>query len=136
MVDWKGMCLDKMENTKVKNVLKLVHGWQNDGQQRDLFYGNNEEHRCSAGRGKWDSWLYYIKCKSPRMNKAHNDRRVTLHTAHKKLKTAGIIYDAFTQILGYLRKGGSKPIYRSRFKSKMDTVVRESWVEQELIGWD
>ena len=33
MVDWSGMkmCLGKMEDTKVTNVLKLVHGWQNDG---------------------------------------------------------------------------------------------------------
>ena len=32
MVDWPGMKmrLDKMEDTKVTNVLKLVHGWQND----------------------------------------------------------------------------------------------------------
>ena len=34
MVNWKGigMCLDKMEDTKVINVLKLVNRWQNDGQ--------------------------------------------------------------------------------------------------------
>ena len=36
MVDCPGMgiYLDKMEDTKVTNVLKLVYGWQNDGQQK------------------------------------------------------------------------------------------------------
>ena len=34
MVDWTGMkaCMGKLKETEATNVLKLVHGWQNDGQ--------------------------------------------------------------------------------------------------------
>jgi hypothetical protein len=70
------------------------------------------------------------------MDKAARARREIFHKAHMKLKTAGIIYDAFVIILGYLRKGGSKPMLSSRFNSQIDILVREAWDEQELIGWD
>ena len=45
------------------NVLKLVHGWHNDGQQKDLFYDNNEDNICQAGCGERESRLHYIQCK-------------------------------------------------------------------------
>ena len=41
-IDWKAMesCMKKMAEKsgfKVTNTLKLVHGWQNDGQQKEFF---------------------------------------------------------------------------------------------------
>ena len=41
-IDWQAMdtCMYKMANksgSMVTNVLKLVHGWQNDGQQKELL---------------------------------------------------------------------------------------------------
>ena len=41
-IDWKVVetCMTNMANKSgslVTNTLKLVHGWQNDGQQKDLF---------------------------------------------------------------------------------------------------
>ena len=42
-IDWDaiGTCMKKMASKsgmRVINALKLVHGWQNDGQQKELFY--------------------------------------------------------------------------------------------------
>ena len=76
------MCMGKMEDTKVTNVLKLVHGWQNDGQQKDLFYENNEENMCPASCGECDSRLHHIQCKAPNMDKANNDRCKLTRVVH------------------------------------------------------
>jgi hypothetical protein len=70
------------------------------------------------------------------MDKENNERRGIFHKAHKKLKTAGIVYDSFGKILGFLRRGGSKPTFRSRFTSRIDTIFREAWEEKEMIGWE
>ena len=50
MLDWKemGAFLGKMPETMVTNTLKLVHGWQNDSHQKDLFYENNADNMCPA----------------------------------------------------------------------------------------
>ena len=56
--------------------------------------------------------------------------------AHKKLKTASIIYASFTTILGYLRTGGCKPSFHSKFTSTLVKAVQQAWEEQERIGWD
>ena len=31
---------------------------------------------------------------------------------------------------------GSKPMFRSRFTSQIDTIVKEAWEEQEMIEWE
>ena len=54
MIEWKAMgsSLRKMKDTEVINVIKMVHGWQHDEYQKDLFYGNNEEFECPAECGQ------------------------------------------------------------------------------------
>ena len=53
-VDWEAMgsVLRKMKDTVAKNVIKMVHGWQHDGHQKDLFYDNDEEFSNPAGCGQ------------------------------------------------------------------------------------
>ena len=70
------------------------------------------------------------------MDEANNNRRGTFHKVHTKLKTAGIIYDSFIEILMYLRKGGIQPQFRPSFISRMDTISKDARAEQELISWD
>ena len=53
-IDWQAVeaCMRKMakqSGSMVTNTLKLAHGWQNDGQQKDLFYEDSEEVLCPAG---------------------------------------------------------------------------------------
>ena len=45
-IDWTsiGTCVNKTAPQRVTNVLKMVHVWQHDGQQMDLFYENKEGH--------------------------------------------------------------------------------------------
>ena len=66
MIEWKGMetRLDKMKDTEVTNVLKMVHGWQNDGYQKDLFDELNENHLCPAGCGEEEGQLDFVKYKA------------------------------------------------------------------------
>ena len=67
-IDWEaiGASMKKLAATsamRVTNVLKLVHGWQNDGQQKELFYEDCEEEVvCPTGCGKWASRMYFIQC--------------------------------------------------------------------------
>ena len=43
-IDWEAMgsALRKMKDTEATNVIKMVHGWQYDGHQKDLFYDIDE----------------------------------------------------------------------------------------------
>ena len=38
-IDWDsiGSCMSKMSPQRVINALKIVYGWQNDGQEKDFF---------------------------------------------------------------------------------------------------
>ena len=47
-----GCCMKKMSQQRVTNLLKMVHGWENNGQKKDLFYENNEDYWCPAGCGQ------------------------------------------------------------------------------------
>ena len=59
-IDWKALevCMNKMakkSGSMVTNTLKLVHGWQNDGQQKELFYENGDDTMCPAGCRKYET---------------------------------------------------------------------------------
>ena len=36
-----GLCMTKMTPQRVTNVVKMVHGWQHDGNQKYLFDGES-----------------------------------------------------------------------------------------------
>lgn len=61
-MDWDTIffCMSKISPTRVTNVLKLVHDYQNDGYQKYLFYGISEECKCPIGYGKLESRLYFF----------------------------------------------------------------------------
>ena len=64
-IDWEaiGASMKTLAATsamRVTNLLKLVHGWQNDGQQKALFYEDCEEAMCPAGCEKWESRMMQI----------------------------------------------------------------------------
>ena len=61
--------MEKIILKQVTNLLKMVHGWQNNGQQKDLFYENNEDSWCMAGCGQTGKTLYFVRCMAPRMRK-------------------------------------------------------------------
>ena len=52
--------LDEIMDINVTNVLRLVHGWQNDGQQKYLFYESNEDNMCLADCGEMESKFHCI----------------------------------------------------------------------------
>ena len=76
MIDWAGMeaTLKKMKDTEVTNVLKMAHGWQHDGDQKDLFDENGETHDCPAGCGDREGRLHFVTCKSMALQLGHNQR--------------------------------------------------------------
>ena len=58
------------------------------------------------------------------------------YIVHKKLKTVTVILYALQRIIQAL-KGNVKPAeIQGDFKSDLDTLLGEVWVEQEAIGWD
>ena len=67
-IDWKAVegCMKKLaraSGSKVTNTLKLVHGWQNDGQQKELFYEDSDDTLCPAGCGEIESRMYLFSAK-------------------------------------------------------------------------
>ena len=98
-----------MKDTEVTNVIMMVHGWQHDGHQKDLFYDHEEEYKCPAGCGEKEGRMHYVQCKAQAMKECYMKRKLTFLQMHKKLKTAGSIADAFSSILKDLRNGGDEP---------------------------
>ena len=86
--------MEKSPEVRVTNILKMVHGWQNDGQQKDSFYEGNEDKVCPAGCGEREEQLHYIVRKSSSMTRAHIQRRDEFRAVHKKLKTETVIQHA------------------------------------------
>ena len=111
MVDWKGMesTLKKMNDTEVTNVLKMAHGWQHDGYQKYLFAEDGETYECPAGCGEMECRLHFVICKAVAVKLGHKQKLEKFKEVHKRLKTAGVIYQAFLGILQHLREGGDPP---------------------------
>ena len=126
----------KMKATKVTNVLKMVHGWQNDGYQKDLFYEDNQDNMCLAGCGAVEGRLHFVHCTAGQMKAGQRVCLGKFHKVHKKLKMAGIIYNSLLSILLYFKDGGEPPRFLQQYESSMDTMVEKAWKEQKLIGWD
>ena len=72
-IDWAAMgtCLKRMSVQRVTNVLKFVHGWQHDGQQKELLYEDCVGSECPAGCGMTESRMYFIKYKDHRQHESH-----------------------------------------------------------------
>lgn len=59
----------------VTSTLKLVHGWQNDGQQKELFYEDGEDILCPAGCGQPESKTNFIRYTARHLQAGHIKRR-------------------------------------------------------------
>ena len=115
----------------MKNALKLVHGWQNDGQQKELFYEDCVEVVCLAGCGKSESRMNFIQCTARHLQAGHIKRREEFRQVHKKLRTAKVIYEGFMRIFSALRCGDSPPSRVTHFESELDDKVQRAWKETE-----
>jgi len=140
-IDWKALetCMKKMARNSgslVTNELKLVHGWQNDGQQKELFYEDSEETFCSAGCGNTESRMHFIQCTARNLQAGYIKRREEFKRVHCKLKTARVIFEVFMIICISLRCGDAQPSRVTHFDSDLDKVVQKAWEEQWEIGWD
>lgn len=94
-IDWRDMdsCMQKIakqSGSMVTNVLKLVHGWQNDGQQKDFFYEDSDETLRPVGCGKLESRIHLIQCTAKHMLSGHIKWRAEFKQAHSKLRTENL----------------------------------------------
>ena len=66
MIAWDemGEYMNSLSDHRVTNVVKFVHNWQNDGQQKLNFYGVEEETQCPAKCGEQETNLHFIACQS------------------------------------------------------------------------
>ena len=113
-IDWEsmGLCLGKMKDTKVTNVLKMAHGWQHDGYQKGLFFGAGDHCVCPAGCGIPEDRFHYISRPAPMMDKCHKKKKKEFKAAHTKIRTSKVIYDAIMCIFSSLRYGNPPPPLR------------------------
>ena len=128
--------LARKSGSKVTNTLKLVHGWQNDGQQKELFYEDSDETLCPAGCGEAESRMHFIQCQAPHLHASHIKRREEFRRVHGKLKTEKVIYERFMRIFISLRMGDAPPSPATHYDSALDMMVQRAWDEQRDIGWD
>ena len=121
--------MDKIPATRVTNVLKLVHGWQNDGYQKIPFFGIGENCECPAGYGQPETRLHFVKYTAPMLKNGHNKHQIKCKTAHAKMQTTKVIYDAIMSILSSLHHGTKTPKLITHFDSEIDRMVNEAWEE-------
>ena len=57
-----------------------------------------------------------------------------LKEVHVKARTAKVIGDAFSIILGSLRREDGNPKLRIHFKTGIDRIVEDYWEDQRDIG--
>ena len=137
-IDWEsvGLCMKKMTPQRVTNVVKMVHGWQHDGNQKYLFDDETEDSMCPTGCGQMEEKLHFVTCQAPILVQAQHRRRDAFTLVHKKLRTATVIYTALQSILNYLRVGGEEPTLALHYDSTFDRTLIMAWGEQRAIGWD
>ena len=111
----------------------MVHGWQNDGYQKGLFYGVSEENECPAGCGEIETRQHYMHCKTPELCKSYQQHRVLFNQVHVKLHTVQAVYHALTNILTTVREGAN-PILVLHFDSDINKAIRVAWNEQKETG--
>ena len=105
------------------NILKLVYGWQNDGYQKGLFYGINENSAYPAGCGEIETRQHYIRCQAHDLRAGYNQHRLLLKQVHGKLHTAQVIYRALIDIIQTVREGKT-PVLVLHLKSDIADTVR------------
>ena len=101
----------------------MVHGWQNDGYQKDLFDEDGETHVCPAGCGEQEGRLHFVRCKAVALKVGYGKRTEKFQTVHKSLKTAGVIYHSLLSMLKHLRDGGEPPSFVSYIASPMENLA-------------
>lgn len=120
----------------VTNVLKLVHGWQNDGQEKKNFYEDSNKTLCPAGYDKLESRMHFIQCTAKHLQYGRVKWREEFKQPHGKLKSAKFIYEGFMCIFISLRCGDSPPSNITYIDSAIDKMVQKAWLDQLEIGWD
>ena len=117
-------------------TVKRVHGLQNDGQQKELFYKDSDNTRDSTGCGERESRTHFTLCKATHLQASHIKGREGFQQTHGKVKTAKVIYDAFMRICISLRLGDAPPSSVTHFDSAIDRMVQQALDAQRAIGWD
>ena len=109
LVDWASMgtYMKELGGTRAINVLKYAHDWQNDGQQKETFYGPSEEVECPAKCGEMKTHMHFLSYKSPPSLHSFRTRLDSFQSIHKRLCTASVIFSAFKVISIPLRLGGN-----------------------------
>ena len=120
----------------VNNTFKLVHGWQNNGQQKHLFYKDGEDTLCPAGCDQPDSRTHFIQCTVRHLQAGHIKRRGEFKKTHGKLCIVKVTYDGFMRIFISLRCGDAPLSNVTYFESDLDKMVQHAWMEQREIEWD
>lgn len=61
-VDWMGFqgYTTKLDNVWQTNVIKLVHNWNNGGQQQDFFANQHHFSQCPAELGQIERHQHYM----------------------------------------------------------------------------
>jgi hypothetical protein len=127
--------LQKQSATRTTNIIKLVHGWQNDGYQKGLFYGITEESMCPTGCGLVETRQHYMRCTAPTLGASYSQLHMAFKRKHAGIHTAKPIYDIMLKILKFIRTDEA-PVLVTHFESDMDRTIKEAWEEQKEIGWD
>ena len=95
----------KTSGSLVINTLKMVHGWQNDGKQKENFYEDGNDTMCPAGCGQTETRINCIQCKARHLQYGHIKQRGEFQKPHAKLCTAKVVYECFMCIFIVLRCG-------------------------------
>ena len=104
--------MTKMPALRVTNVVKMVHGWQNDGNQKYLFDDETEDSMCPTGCRQMEERLHFITCQAPTLVQAQNRRMDAFMVVHKKTTDCnGVIHSSAEHINLPACRGGRNQRY-------------------------
>ena len=94
----------KQTATRATNIIKLVHGWQNDGCRKGLFYDIQEDTMCPTGCGETELRQHCMNCVSPSLRVSYTQFRIAFLQVNTNVHTAKTIINALSHILICIRK--------------------------------
>ena len=154
MVDWLsiGKYLKGLTDTRRCTLIKLMHGWQNIGEQKYKFHISKQAHQqkdgdtnednkeeehaiaaCPAHCGERETHLHYIQCQHPLMKQAQVHERSVIR---KKLERLDTPIEVITFILMGLSHWSNKyNMKRSQQSQEPPGVLSYSTPYKNKISW-
>ena len=107
----------------------MVHGWQNNGYQKDLFRNELEGMMFPAGYGQSEVRLQFFKCTAPTLITSHRKHRGEFNAVHKNTEGDGDVWcpEDYTEVFAGGRcRANARAALRLSIRSNVGNSVERT----------